>query len=198
MEITKENYIMLYDNRTSDVSFNDFMHPYSEDSGTITKTYKQTIGFETKSWTYQAYYYKILISNNKPKTKYLLMKFDFYRDEKIKLIVYNTKFARHTLLIICWPCAGFLLLVALILLCWKHKIKICWERNSYQYSYNYYDYNNEAAPENALYPSSDNKEKLNELNDEPEKEQIPIKDITDNSQDNNAVPPQADIHSTIE
>ena len=146
---------------------------------------------------YKEYYFRIKIPTNEAKAKYLLMRYDLSdlsKYSKIKMNVINTKFARYTLLIIAFSCFGFILLIIFILCLCKHRLKVCWDRaNPNQ---NNIGINNENAAENALYPSSDNQEKLN---DETEKEKIEIKDITDNNpQDIDVAPPQADYYPTSE
>ena len=145
---------------------------------------------------YKEYYYKIYLHTYENKAHYLLMGYDLSKSySKIKMNVINTKFERFTLLKIAFSCFGFILLVIFILCLCKHRLKVCWDRaNPNQ---NIIGINNENAAENALYPSSDNQEKLNEQNVETEKEKIEIKDITDNNpQDTDVAPPQADYYPT--
>ena len=170
-----------------------FYYSYSYGSVTITVYYRRKISFDSNV-PYKEYYYKIKIPTNEDKANYLLMGYDLSKYWAIKMNVINTKFARYTLLIIAFSCFGFILLIIFILCLCKHRLKVCWDRaNPNQ---NNIGINNENATENALYPSSDNQEKLN---DETEKEKIEIKDITDNNpQDNDVAPPQADYYPTSE
>jgi len=143
---------------------------------------------------YEEFYYKIKIPTTEAKANYLLIRYDFSGNSWVRLNVINTKFERFTLLKIAFSCFGFILLVIFILCLCKHRLKVCWDRaNPNQ---NNIGINNENAAENALYPSSDNQEKLN---DDTEKEKIEIKDITDNNpQDIDVAPPQADYNPTNE
>ena len=146
---------------------------------------------------YEEYYYKIKIPTTEAKANYLLIRYDFSGNSLVRLNVINTKFERFTLLKIAFSCFGFILLVIFILCLCKRRLKACYDRaNPNQ---NNFGINNGQVSENALYPSSDNQEKLNEQNNEPEKEKIEIKDITDNnSQDNDDAPPQVDYYPTSE
>ena len=170
-----------------------YYYSYSYGSVTITVYYWRKFSSDLNV-PYEEYYYKIKIPTNEDKANYLLIGYDLSKSSKIKMNVINTKFARYTLLIIAFSCFGFILLIIFILCLCKRRLKVCWDRaNPNQ---NIIGINNENATENALYPSSDNQEKLN---DETEKEKIEIKDITDNNpQDNDVAPPQADYYPTSE
>ena len=171
-------------------------YSYSFNSGSVSKTIHWITTYQVDI-PYKEYYFIIKIPTNEAKAKYLLIRYDLSdlsKYSKIKMNVINTKFARYTLLIIAFSCFGFILLIIFILCLCKHRLKVCWDRaNPNQ---NIIGINNENVAENALYPSSDNQEKLN---DETEKEKIEIKDITDNNpQDNDVAPPQADYYPTSE
>jgi len=165
---------------------------YSYNYGSVSKTVNRPWP-KTVEVYYKEYYYKIYLPTYEDKAHYLLMGYDLSKSySKIKMNVINTKFERFTLLKIAFSCFGFILLVIFILCLCKHRLKVCWDRaNPNQ---NNIGINNENAAKNALYPSSDNQEKLN---DEAEKEKIEIKDITDNNpQDTDVAPPQADYYPT--
>ncbi len=176
---------------------NMYRNPYSESYGSMVTIYNYGIFRREETIYYYDYYYRITIPTYIPKTNFLVMRYDTTRNKNLVLNVLNTKYARYTLLIIAFSCFGFILLVIFILCLCKRRLKACYDRaNPNQ---NNFGINNGQVSENALYPSSDNQEKLNEQNNEPEKEKIEIKDITDNnSQNNDDAPPQVDYYPTSE
>jgi len=180
-----------------DIPLNREVNAYSFDYGSMYVP-ENSYGSQSKIYIhYFDHYFKIEIPKYETKAYFLLMGYDFSGDSWEGMNVINTKFARYTPLIISCSFFGFILLLILILCLCKHRIKVCWDRaNPNQ---NNIGINNDKESKDISYPSSDNQGKLNEQNANPEKEEIPIKDITDNnSQDNGSAPPQADYYPTSE